>query len=106
MSGWRKDRVPTFPTMQPVNIRPDWICEGVSPRTAVRDQSTKRATYQKSGVPWYWLADPQNRTLTVLRLASEGYVVEHTVGDEGLVALPPFEAVAIDLSQIFPPLAG
>lgn len=54
-------------------------------------------------MPWYWLADPQNRTITTLRLTSEGYVVERMVGDEGLVALPPFEAAAIDLASVFPP---
>ena len=83
--------------------RPDWLCEGLSPRTAVQDQGAKRTLYQRAGVPWYWLVDPLNRTLTVLRLTGEGYVVEHVAGDTGNVALPPFDAVAIDLASIFPP---
>lgn len=103
IAGWRRERVARFPATRPVRERPDWLCEGLSPRTALRDQGEKRATYQKVGVPWYWLADPQNRTITTLRLTSEGYVVERMVGDEGLVALPPFEAAAIDLASVFPP---
>jgi Uma2 family endonuclease len=103
ISGWRVERVPAFPADRPVRHRPDWLCEGLSPRTALRDQGDKRAIYQRAGVPWYWLVDPLNRTLSVLRLVADGYVVDRVAGDQGLVALPPFDAVAIDLSSVFPP---
>ncbi len=103
ISGWRRDRVSAFPEERPVRYRPDWLCEGLSPGTAMRDQGEKRALYQRAEVPWYWVVDPHNRTLTVLRLVSEGYVLERVVGDQGQAALPPFEAVSIDLPTIFPP---
>jgi Uma2 family endonuclease len=103
ISGWRRDRVPAFPAERPVRQRPDWLCEGLSPRTALHDQGDKRAIYQRALVPWYWLVDPLNRTVSVLRLVPEGYVVDRVAGDQGMVALPPFEAVAIDLASIFPP---
>jgi hypothetical protein len=38
ISGWRKDRVPQFPSDRPLRERPDWLCEGLSPRTAILDQ--------------------------------------------------------------------
>ncbi len=103
ISGWRKESLPAFPMERPIRQRPDWICEGLSPSTALRDQGDKRAIYQRAGVRWYWLVDPSNRTLTILRLVDAGYVVERVAGDEGLVMLPPFEAAAIDLSAVFPP---
>jgi Uma2 family endonuclease len=103
IAGWRKDRVPNFPLERPIRERPDWLCEGLSPRTALRDQSEKRSIYQGAGVPWYWLVDIANRTLTVLRLIPEGYVVETVVGDSGHAALPPFDAVEMDLASVFPP---
>jgi Uma2 family endonuclease len=103
ISGWRKDRVPAFPAERPVH-RPDWVCEGLSPRSAVHDQGGKRTLYQRAEVPWYWIVDPLNRTLTILRLVREGYVVELVAGDRGSAALPPFESVEIDLSSVFPPL--
>jgi Uma2 family endonuclease len=103
ISGWRTERVPEFPADRPVRHRPDWLCEGLSPRTALRDQGDKRAIYQRAGVPWYWLVDPLNRTLSVLRLVTDGYVVDRVAGDQGFLALPPFDAVAIDLSSVFPP---
>jgi Uma2 family endonuclease len=106
ITGWRKENVPSFPAERPVPHRPDWICEALSPSTALRDQGDKRNMYQRAKVPWYWLLDPLNRTLTVLRLVTDGYVVERVAGDAGTAALPPFEDVAIDLSSLFPPSAG
>ena len=103
ISGWRKDRVPGFPAERPVRHRPNWLCEGLSPRTAVLDQGAKRVLYQRAGVPWYWVVDPLNRTLTVLRLVEDAYVVEHVAGDQGRAALQPFESVEIDLGSLFPP---
>lgn len=103
ISGWRRDRVPQFPSERPVGHRPDWVCEGLSPRTALRDQGDKRAIYQRAEVPWYWLVDPSNRTITVLRLAADGYVVHQVAGDGGIAALQPFDAIELDLSFLFPP---
>lgn len=103
ISGWRTESLPVFPGERPIRQRPDWLCEGLSPRTALRDQGEKRAIYQRAEVPWYWLVDPLNRTLSVLRLVSEGYLVERVVGDQGQAGLPPFDAAPIDLSSIFPP---
>lgn len=102
ISGWRREHVSEFPYDRPVRHRPDWLCEGLSPRTSLHDQGAKRAIYQAAGVPWYWLLDPEARTLSVLRLVSEGYVVDRVVG-LGLHALPPFDAVPIDLDSVFPP---
>jgi Uma2 family endonuclease len=103
IAGWRKERLRQFPGGRPIAERPDWVCEGLSPRTAVRDQSEKRAIYQRAGVPWYWVVDPQNRTITVLRLVTDGFVVNQVVGDSGSATLSPFEAVEIDLNTLFPP---
>ena len=41
-AGWRRDRVPERPRGWPVRIRPDWVCEIVSPSTASRDRVTLR----------------------------------------------------------------
>ncbi|MDQ2642813.1 MAG: Uma2 family endonuclease [Myxococcota bacterium] len=103
ISGWKREACPSFPTERPVRLRPDWVCEGLSPGTALRDQGDKRALYQQAGVPWYWLVDPLNRTLSVLRLVREGYVVELVLGEHGAARVPPFDSVEIDLSSIFPP---
>lgn len=56
-----------------------------------------------AGVPWYWQVDVLNRTITVLRLTSEGYVDHQTAGDQGSAKLAPFDAIGLDLAELFPP---
>ncbi|MDT0498798.1 Uma2 family endonuclease [Algiphilus sp. W345] len=47
---------------------PDWVVEILSPSTASTDQITKRALYERYGVPEYWLVHPVDRILTIYRL--------------------------------------
>jgi Uma2 family endonuclease len=101
--GWRRERMAQFPRDRPIAQRPDWVCEILSPSTAARDRGPKRDIYRAAGVPWYWLIDIANRTISVLRLTSEGFVDHQTAGDEGSASLAPFDAVALDLAAMFPP---
>jgi Uma2 family endonuclease len=95
--------VPRFPAERPIPERPHWACEALSRSTARRDLGAKRAIYERAGVPWYWVLDVANRELTVFRLTGEGYVVHATAGDDEPARLPPFDEVAIDLRDAFPP---
>lgn len=101
IAGWRRDNVPEFPRERPIDQRPDWVCEILSPSTAMRDRGPKRDVYRSAGVPWYWLIDLANRTISVLRLTSEGFVDHQTAGDEGTAALAPFDAIELELSALF-----
>lgn len=102
IAGWRRERVPAYPTERPVGMTPDWVCEVLSPGTAARDQGEKRAIYQRANVPWYWIVDPANRSLSVYRLTPDGYVLDTSVGDSGVARLRPFEAVELELEALFP----
>ena len=50
-----------------------------------RDRQTKRREYARAGIPEYWIVDPQEKQITVLRLAGKQYVV-HGEFPEGKVA--------------------
>lgn len=105
IAGWRRERVPEYPTERPVK-RPDWVCEALSPGSAARDQGDKLAVYQRSEVPWYWMVDPIHRLLSVYRLSAEGYVLDASAGDRGLARLRPFDAVELELEALFPGVAA
>jgi Uma2 family endonuclease len=46
----------------------DLVVEVVSPNDPKRDWVEKRSEYAAAGIPEYWIADPRDKTLTVLTL--------------------------------------
>ena len=50
--------------------------------------------------------DPPSRTIEVLRLSGQDWVVADTFGGEGEARIPPFDAVAIDVGSLWDVLAG
>lgn len=68
---------------------PTLAVEILSPSTAQTDRQTKMQLYARHGVPWYWLVDPDARTVEVYRLAEGAYTLAARVtGDEPLSAEP------------------
>ena len=100
VGGWRRDRVPHRPTGTPVRDRPDWICEVVSASTASRDRVVKLARYHESAVPHYWLLDPTDGTLTVMRWTEPGYLVVLAAQRGDVVRAEPFDAVELRLDWV------
>jgi Uma2 family endonuclease len=102
VAGWRRERVPERPTGMPVRVRPDWVCEVLSPTTASRDLIDKMQTLRQCEVPHYWVVDPEHATLTVYRWTKDGYVVALVTGKADRRArVEPFEAVEIDVALLF-----
>ncbi len=74
-----------------VHRAPLLIVEVLSPGTRVRDATLKRHVYAESGVPSYWLLDPDAPSLQVLTLDAGAYAVTAVVaGDEEHRATAPF----------------
>lgn len=99
--GWRRERSPGRPAGTPIHLRPDWICEILSPSNARDDQVTKFETYRRSGVPHYWIADPQLLTLRVFRWTPDGYLVALTAQAGQRVRAEPFDAVELEVGVLF-----
>ncbi|MEZ4406917.1 MAG: Uma2 family endonuclease [Polyangiales bacterium] len=103
--GWRRDRFPRLPVPDNRGLVvdvPDWICEVLSPTTAHLDTGRKREAYHRAGVAWYWIADPERRSLTVLHRADEGYVIVDVFSTGERAKAAPFDAVEVDLDALFP----
>lgn len=57
-----------------VKTAPALVVEVLSESTRERDLVFKRALYEEQGVPWYFIVDPEEKTLRVLALGhSERY---------------------------------
>jgi Uma2 family endonuclease len=101
VSGWRRDGMPARPTGFPVERRPDWVCEVLSPSNAATDTVKKLRLYHGSGIPHYWLVDPRDKTLTVLRWSGAGYTTVLAAERGEVVRAGPFEPIEIDVGAIF-----
>jgi hypothetical protein len=67
------------------------LVEVGSRATRLLDMGTKRLAYEAAGVPEYWLVDPDEPSLTVLRLVEGHYEeVGRVSGDERYDATYPF----------------
>lgn len=101
LAGWRRDRIPQRPTGRPVLLRPDWVCEILSPSTARHDQVTKQRTFHRCGVGHYWIVDPEREVLVVQRWAADGYLVALTAGRGETVRAEPFDEVDLVVGELF-----
>jgi Uma2 family endonuclease len=101
LSGWRRERMPALPTTAWFEVPPDWVCEVLSASTAIIDRTQKQDIYRQQGIPWLWFVDPSARVIEVLSNAKDGWLVVGSFGGSTKARIPPFDAVAIDLSALW-----
>jgi len=98
--GWRREHLPRLPDERPVEVVPDWICEVLSPSNRSVDAVVKRERYHRAGVPYFWLLDPDARTLTVLRRDAGDYRVVLLAHADEQVRAEPFAAVPLRVAEL------
>lgn len=93
--------MPEVPKEFPISLRPDWVCEVVSPSDPRRDTIIKYRDYARAGIPYYWLVDLEARSLTALRLVNEHYTVQAEGKAGESLRAEPFELVEIEVGSLF-----
>ena len=101
LAGWRRERLPVVPDEAFLTLAPDWVAEILSPSTARLDRVQKLAVYAREHVAHVWLLDPGTRILEVLALEEARWVIQATFGQDERVRAVPFDAVEIDLAQLW-----
>ena len=89
-----------FVTKRGIEGVPELLVEILSPSTARRDRVDKLHIYRKAGVRRYILVDVQARTLEVLLLEGETYLVEASLGPEDAFELIDY-TVTLNMVDIF-----
>ena len=84
------------------NIRgaPDLVIEILSPSTAEKDRTFKRALYARHGVREYWMVDPLAKTVTVLLSGEHGFELAEVYGEGQTLTSPMLEGFTLDLGEI------
>lgn len=103
LAGWRRERLIDPANQRPIGVVPDWICEVLSPSTAARDRSVKRALYARSGVHHYWLADVEARVIEAFELQEGRWVLNGTYDEHAVARIAPFADVEIPVGRLFLP---
>lgn len=82
---------------------PDLVIEVLSPGTAARDSGPKRDLYARSGVPEYWIVDPEARSLEVLRLSpgESAYRRTAVLGKDDTLSSPLLPGFSLALGDVF-----
>jgi Uma2 family endonuclease len=101
LAGWRRERLRHVGDEAYFELAPDWVCDVLSPSTEKRDRSSKLPIYARERVPNVWLVNPLQRTLEVLRLASDKWLTLAVHHDDQRVRAEPFDAIELDLSVLW-----
>lgn len=101
LAGWRRERLPAVPDEPYLELAPDWVCEILSPSTERIDRGLKLAIYAREKVPHAWLVNPATRTLEVLRLQGDAWLIASVHSDAERVRAEPFDAIELDLAGLW-----
>ncbi len=101
LCGFRRDLHPEIPKSWPVLMRPDWVCEILSPKHEKRDRVDKWNVLFRAKVPHYWIVNPEERFLEVHRWTPDGYQVALTTSSGDVIRAEPFDAVELRAAVLF-----
>jgi Uma2 family endonuclease len=104
LGGWRRTTMPTIPREPYLTVRPDWVCEVLSPSTERIDRAAKIALHAAAGVANAWLVNPLQHTLEVLRLSPDTpsqWLMLGVFTDDAKVRAEPFDAFELDLAVLW-----
>ena len=88
-------------TERGVHGAPDLVVEVLSPSTAERDRTFKRALYAKHGVKEYWLVNLADRTIEVLLLGKASFEAVATYGEGDTLASPTLQGFSLNVDEVF-----
>jgi Uma2 family endonuclease len=66
-----------------------------------RDLVTKRREYARAGILEYWIVDPQNQQIVVLRLAGKRYVIHGEFPKGTIASSHLLEGFTVDVTEAF-----
>jgi Uma2 family endonuclease len=99
IAGWRRERLPRLPD-GPIELRPDWVCEIVSPGHEKKDTRSIPLLLRRHGVPYYWLIWPEDRALIAYALDGGDWRVVASLKGADRAPVPPFDSVELDFGAV------
>jgi Uma2 family endonuclease len=79
---------------------PDLVVEMISPSSVRRDRYEKMSLYARFGVKEYCIGDPANRSVEILTLAGDHYVLHFAAEEKGKLTSLVLTDLKFDLSEL------
>jgi len=80
---------------------PDLVVEILSPSTTAHDRATKLPLYAEAGVGEMWIIDPQAKTVEILKLQGNKYLVEAALAGSRALTSTCFPGWELPLADLF-----
>jgi Uma2 family endonuclease len=74
---------------------------GPEPKSRQRDHETKRVDYAEGGISEYWIVDPQEEKITVLKLAGDSYLLHGEFRPGQTAASALLQGFEVGVSAVF-----
>jgi Uma2 family endonuclease len=96
-----KERAKTALTELHLRGVPELVVEVLSKSTRRRDETVKRALYERMGVSEYWLVDPKAATVRVYRRDGQRFAAALKLAAPEMLQTPLLPGLAIPLERVF-----
>jgi Uma2 family endonuclease len=106
VSVYLRGRVPPLADAL-VRVPPHVAVEVASPRPrdVRRDRVEKLADYARAGIRYYWIVDPQLRSLDIFELGRDGRYAVALTASRGRVRAPGCRGLSVDLDALWAEVA-
>ena len=81
---------------------PTLTVEVLSPTTTLIDRSSKHQLYARYGVPFFWLVDPEGRSVEAFVLRPQGYSLAVRAAGASPASPPPFTDLGLVPDALWP----
>lgn len=82
---------------------PDLVVEVLSPSKRSRDRRLKRGVYAENEVPEYWIVDPDEHAIDVLRLDGRAYALAAGLEPADTLTSPLLRGFSMPVADVFEP---
>ncbi len=89
-------------TERAVEGPPTLVVEIISPSSRTIDRTIKFQLYARHRVPFYWIVDPDARSIEAYERAETGYVLARRAEGTDRVSLPPFPDLWLNPASLWP----
>lgn len=101
LAGWVREHLPSLPETPYFSLALDWLCEVLSPSTAMIDRADKLPIYASHAVSWCRLIDPELRTLEALQRQGHQWLLIGVYKDSDPIQVPPFAEITLALGTLW-----